>query len=175
MDVELVDIKQPDNNNDLEERRDEVCSENGSCSNHNTPVATEHSRLLSESHVGDSNGEHCIVGNIPGNIPVQPGQSPDKPVGNLGRLKRELNEQACCKLKVWMLLFIAFIFIILVIFLSVYFCTVQVEDMDEKYNTAEFVVPRLFRGNLSTRLVNKTFLQEKSHKGVLFLRMSSPF
>ncbi|XP_053363970.1 TPA-induced transmembrane protein [Clarias gariepinus] len=159
MDMELHDIKQSDNNNELEERRDGVCPENGSCSNHNTPG--EHSHLLSESPVADGNGEHCIVGNIPEH---QPGQSPDKPVGNLGRLKRELNEQACWKLKVWMLLLITLILIIFVIFFSVYFCTVPGEDVDEKYDRAEFVVPRLFSGNLSTTLVNETFILHAQQK-----------
>ncbi|MCJ8740203.1 hypothetical protein PDJAM_G00056090 [Pangasius djambal] len=150
MDIELGEYKPSDNNNDDVDSRVEVCPGNGSCSNHNTPNATEDSRLLSDAQAAGSNGEHCIVAYNPDD---QSGQSVNKPVGNLGRLKKELNEPVCWKLKVWMLILISFLLIILTIFLSIYFCSVYQEDVDDKYNVAEFVVPRFFRGNFT--LLNK--------------------
>ncbi|XP_060800141.1 TPA-induced transmembrane protein isoform X2 [Neoarius graeffei] len=107
------------------------------------PYASARKRLHKEA---ESNGAHSTV-----RIP----DDPDEPEGTLGRLKRELNEPACWKLKVWMLILIVFIVLVLVIFLSLYLCSVYKEDVDDKYNVAEFVVPRYFRGNL-TLLKNVT-------------------
>ncbi|XP_060800140.1 TPA-induced transmembrane protein isoform X1 [Neoarius graeffei] len=146
MAMELQDLTPtPDTNNQEDEARVEVCPGNGTCSNHSSPNSTEDSHLLPGTRA-ESNGAHSTV-----RIP----DDPDEPEGTLGRLKRELNEPACWKLKVWMLILIVFIVLVLVIFLSLYLCSVYKEDVDDKYNVAEFVVPRYFRGNL-TLLKNVT-------------------
>ncbi|KAB5550464.1 hypothetical protein PHYPO_G00054030 [Pangasianodon hypophthalmus] len=150
MDIELDELKPSVNNNDEVDPGVEVHPGNGSCSNHNTPSATEASRLLSDAQAAGSNGEHCTVADIPDD---PSGQSLNKPVGKLGRLKKELNEPVCWNLKVWMLILISFLLIILTILLSIYFCSVYQEDVDDKYNVAEFVVPRFFHGNFT--LLNK--------------------
>ncbi|XP_017346950.1 uncharacterized protein LOC108278243 isoform X2 [Ictalurus punctatus] len=136
MSVELYELKLPINNNDEVERMTEPYPGNGSCSNHNIPNATEESQLLSD---------------------IQP--------GTLNRLKTELNESVCRNLKVWMLLLIGFSLIILVIFLPIYFCAVNQEDMDDKYSVTEFVVPRFFNGNFT--LLNKNVtLDEQSQSNL---------
>ncbi|KAK3531292.1 hypothetical protein QTP70_016264 [Hemibagrus guttatus] len=96
----------------------------------------------------ESNGAQGAFGNL------SAGSSSDKPLGNLGRLKKELNESVCWKLKVWMLILIIFTVIILVIFLSIYLCSAHRMDVDDEYNVEEFVVPRLFTGDFT--LLNLT-------------------
>ncbi|KAG7321781.1 hypothetical protein KOW79_014639 [Hemibagrus wyckioides] len=152
MDVELSVLKQSGNNNEENDISVEVCPGNGNYSDlHNTPNATEDSRLLSGAQNAESNGAHLIVGDL---LDDSSGQSSNKPLGNLGRLKNELNESVCWKLKVWMLILIIFTVIILVIFLSMYLCSVHRKDVDDVYNVEEFVVPRVFSGNFT--LLNLT-------------------
>lgn len=161
MSVELYELKLPINNNDEVERMTEPYPGNGSCSNHNIPNATEESQLLSDIQVLESNGAHHIVENIP---KVLSGQSSNTP-GTLNRLKTELNESVCRNLKVWMLLLIGFSLIILVIFLPIYFCAVNQEDVDDKYSVTEFVVPRFFNGYFT--LLNKNVtLDEQSQSNL---------
>ncbi|KAK2831519.1 hypothetical protein Q7C36_016605 [Tachysurus vachellii] len=148
--MELSVLNQSDNNNDKDESRIEVCPGNGSCSDHNMQNATEDIGLLSDAQGAERNGAHYIVRNLPDD---SSGQSSDKPLGNLGRLKNELREPVCWKLKVWMLILIIFTVIILAIFLSIYFCSVPQKDVDDEYNIKEFIIPRFFRGNFT--LLNK--------------------
>ncbi|TSN57757.1 Guanylyl cyclase-activating protein 1 [Bagarius yarrelli] len=150
-DLELRDLTESDNNN--KRIRDEVGAENGAFSNHNPPHANEDTSLLPNTQAAETNGANWDSGNIPDD---PSGQSFHKSQGNFARLKNELNEPVCWKLKVWMLVLIIFIIIILAIFLSIYFCTVPQKDVDDKYNLEDFVIPRIFRGNFTLLNLNLT-------------------
>ncbi|KAI5099053.1 guanylate cyclase activator 1C [Silurus meridionalis] len=109
---------------------------------------------------GGQNGAHVIVPDMPDNPLAE-----NTPVGTLSRLKKELQEEACWKVRVWMLILIILILIILVIFFSVYFCSVYQEDVDDKYNVADFVVPLFFRGHFT--LLNKNLTLDTQSQSIL--------
>ncbi|KAF4086155.1 hypothetical protein AMELA_G00103380 [Ameiurus melas] len=157
MSVELSELGRSVKNNDVVEIMNEPCPGNGSCSNHNTPNDTEDSKLLSGIQVLESNGAHHIVDDVSGQRPNTP--------GTLDQLKEELNETVCWNLKVWMLVLISISLIILVIFLPIYFCAVNKEDVDDKYNVSAFVVPRLFNGNFT--LLNKNVMLDEQSQSSL--------
>ncbi|KAF7700156.1 uncharacterized protein LOC124395044 [Silurus meridionalis] len=157
MEIELNDFKQS-NNNDEDERRVDSSPGNGSCPN--TQNATEGVPLLYNLQDGGQNGAHVIVPDMPDNPLAE-----NTPVGTLSRLKKELQEEACWKVRVWMLILIILILIILVIFFSVYFCSVYQEDVDDKYNVADFVVPLFFRGHFT--LLNKNLTLDTQSQSIL--------
>ncbi|XP_078101906.1 TPA-induced transmembrane protein homolog isoform X3 [Sander vitreus] len=76
------------------------------------------------------------------------------------RIKRELNEVVCRRVKVWMVIIFVFVLILAVIIISLVLCSVIHEDEDENFDSSLFKVPWSFNG--SFQLPNLVFTEKLS-------------
>ncbi|XP_041657449.1 TPA-induced transmembrane protein homolog [Cheilinus undulatus] len=74
------------------------------------------------------------------------------------RIKRELNEIVCWKVKLWMAIIFVFVLIIATIIISLLICSAIHEDVDEKFDPILFKFPVYFNG--SFQLPNMAFKEE---------------
>ncbi|XP_017552285.1 TPA-induced transmembrane protein [Pygocentrus nattereri] len=152
-DLELKCLDEVSDNNNVEngEMYEEVSPGNGTCSSHHASDITEGRPLLTSAQVAENNGDHCSV-----RCPTLPETKPRV----LERLKKELNETVVWKIKVWMAILIAFVFIVSVILLFLFLCSDHQEDVDDQYDASSFVVPLFFRGSFT--LANQSFVQDST-------------
>lgn len=145
--LELKTIQGVSNNNNIaSDVGIEVSSGNGARSD-NVNTAHEVSPLLSTPQVGDANNAEFSVDNAVTNESVN--SSKPRWRDELQRVKRELNEVAVWKLKVWMVILIVLLLIALIIAVSFIVCAAGHVDEDETYDRSSFVVERFFRGNFT--------------------------
>ncbi|XP_061537551.1 TPA-induced transmembrane protein homolog isoform X2 [Phycodurus eques] len=78
--------------------------------------------------------------------------------GAVYRVKRELSEAVCGKVRLWMLLALLAVLMAAVILLSLAVCSAVHEDPDEKFDRSLFRVPRIFNG--SFRLPGLAFTED---------------
>ncbi|XP_061638581.1 TPA-induced transmembrane protein isoform X2 [Phyllopteryx taeniolatus] len=78
--------------------------------------------------------------------------------GAVYRVKRELSEAVCGKVRLWMLLALLAVLIAAVVLLSLAVCSAVREDPDEKFDRSSFRVARLFNG--SFRLPGLAFAED---------------
>ncbi|KAL7832001.1 hypothetical protein AOLI_G00295490 [Acnodon oligacanthus] len=154
-DVELKPLGGlPDNNNvENGEINEEVSPGNGTCSNHHALDVTEGRPLLISAQGAESNGDHCTV-RCPELLEEKPRV--------LQRLKNELNETVVWKIKVWMAILIALVFIVSIILLFLVLCSGHQEDVDDQYDASSFVVPLFFKGSFI--VANQSFVQDSMHQ-----------
>ncbi|XP_032360225.1 TPA-induced transmembrane protein [Etheostoma spectabile] len=76
------------------------------------------------------------------------------------RIKRELNDDVCWKVKLWMVIVFIFLLILAVIMISLVLCSVIYEDEDDNFDSSLFKVPQSFNG--SFRLPNLVFTEQLS-------------
>ncbi|XP_019742930.1 TPA-induced transmembrane protein homolog isoform X2 [Hippocampus comes] len=74
------------------------------------------------------------------------------------KVKRELSEAVCGKVRLWMLLVLLPVVIVAVVLISLGVCSAIHEDTDEKFNRSSFRVARLFNGSFS--LPGLTFTED---------------
>ncbi|XP_072547908.1 TPA-induced transmembrane protein isoform X2 [Salminus brasiliensis] len=169
MDLELENVDKAstrpeghsENNNVEIEEGNEVNPGNGS---HLGTGAPEHSPLLQSAQGAESNGGQVAVR-------VESDGAPKKKV--LQGLKEELNEKVFGKIRLWMALLLAFVFIVSIILFILFLCSGQQKDADDNYDASLYVLPLLFNG--SFRLANYSFAQdpvsEPSRDNDLFIKL----
>ncbi|KAM9853126.1 TPA-induced transmembrane protein [Aulostomus maculatus] len=74
------------------------------------------------------------------------------------RARKELKENVCRGVQLWMVIILIFLLIVVVTLISLALCSVIHEDKDEKFDRSSFKVPRFFNG--SFRLPSLVFTEE---------------
>ncbi|XP_040901399.1 TPA-induced transmembrane protein homolog isoform X2 [Toxotes jaculatrix] len=163
MDTELQPISR--NGNDGASCSSNVTAGNGDGVAYGTSEATEGDRLLSVQ-VNGNNGEAGLSSHTaeaqrnPGNT-LTPQET-----GSIHRIRRELQEKVCWKVRLWMVIAFIFLLIIVVIIISLAVCSAIHEDVDEKFDSSLFKVPRYFNGSfqLPSLIFTEDLLDFSSNK-----------
>ncbi|XP_028276012.1 TPA-induced transmembrane protein homolog [Parambassis ranga] len=118
---------------------------------HRSPDATETDQFLSEPAF-NGNGGHTSGQRNRGNNDIGHRE------GAVCRVKKELCQNVFHGVRLWMIIVIILLIIAALIILSLFVCAAIHEDVDEKFDSSLFKVPRYFNG--SFRLPNFVFTEE---------------
>ncbi|XP_008288577.1 TPA-induced transmembrane protein homolog isoform X2 [Stegastes partitus] len=136
----------------------EVTSGNGEGVANGNPEATETDAFVIQINGGNGEAipfDHAAEGQ------TTAGNANPPQEGSVCRIKKELNQPVCEKVKqirLWMVIIFIFVLMALVIVVSMAVCSAVHEDEDDQFDSSLFKVPHYFNG--SFQLPNQLFKEE---------------